>query len=689
MQHSSWRRIAASALTVFMMSPFAAQAALWTDIEADSVTAKSADAASATPRGRMLRADLEQLRMQMAAAVDDGIAKSAASFSVPMPDGSTREFRLQASDVMAPELAARYPEIATYTGTAVDDARVVGHFDVGPRGFHGVVHGLQQTVYVDPGEQDTYRAYFRKDMVVGERGAESTADSAAAREVLDAVSVDSKAASLAGDLRTYRLALATTGEYARYIDSSGNKSVILAELVNVVNRVNSVYERDLGIHLQLIAQEDALIFTNAALDPYDNSNGSSMMSVNTGAINLLVGAGAYDIGHVVSTGGGGLATIGVACNSGLKAAGVTGLAEPKGDAFYIDYVAHELGHQFGATHTFNSDEGQCGNGNRYAATAYEPGSGSTIMSYAGICRSDNLAAHSDDYFHAASFEQIVAYTRRGGGASCAAVASTGNRAPSVSVGAGGFTIPASTPFELTGSANDADGDAMSYRWEQMDLGDSGSTGPLFRSFEPTASPTRSFPRLEDVLSGDQTKGESLPASTRTLRFRFTAHDNRVAPDAAGVSSADLSFNVSDRAGPFRLLSPNGGGAVSNTAPLPVRWDVAGTDLAPVSCASVDIGLSTDDGRSFTLIAQGTPNDGSEDVTLPQLSSSSARIKIKCHDNVFFDISDKKFGISTTAQSASSEGSGGGGGAMGLPGLLVLAAVAALRRRSSAIPSKAA
>ncbi|MFD2453712.1 reprolysin-like metallopeptidase [Ideonella paludis] len=344
----------------------------------------------------------------------------------------------------------------------------------------------------------------------------------------------------------------------------------MAELVTLTNRVTGVYEREVGIQLQLVEGTDEVIYTDPATDPYTNDDGGKMLSQNIWTLKSVLGNGSFDIGHVVSTGGGGVAYLGVVCDKRFKAGGVTGLGAPVNDAFYIDYVAHEMGHQFGANHTFNSQSGACA-GNREPSVAYEPGSGSTIMAYAGICDADDLQPHSDPQFHSASFDEIVRYTRTGGGAACAVVTPTGNRAPSVSVPAGGFTIPAQTPFELTGQASDPDGDTLSYQWEQRDLGAAGSpnqpdaSAPLFRSFPPTASATRSFPQLSDLLGNTQTLGEILPRVSRDLNFRLTVRDDQAAPSAGGVASADLSFKVSAAAGPFKLTSPNTGAATARAA----------------------------------------------------------------------------------------------------------------------------
>ena len=507
------------------------------------------------------------------------------------------------------------------------------------------------TVYIDPwSESDTAHAvsYFKRDYRRQDGTGFRCEFDASDPDLVDAsladhLDVEPQGVTLHGDnLRTYRLALAANVEYSTF--HGGTTVSVHNALVVAVNRVNTVYERDLAVHLDLVANNDLLIFL-VEPDPYTNNNGSAMLTQNVTTLNSVIGLANYDVGHVFSTGGGGVAGLGVVCGAN-KARGVTGLPTPTGDPFYIDYVAHEMGHQFRGNHTFNGTTSNCGGGNRNAATAWEPGSGSTVMAYAGICGAENLQPNSDDLFHVGNLiNEMQPFVTTGNGSLCGVSTPTGNTAPTVNGGAD-ITIPANTPFSLTASATDPNSPVLSYVWEEMDLGtaappntDDGSR-PIFRTFNVLSSPTRTFPKLADILSGAATPafGEAWPTANRTMNFRVTVRDNFA---GGGASTADLvQVTVVAAAGPFTITAPNTAVSWTGGATEAVTWNVAGTTAPPISAANVSISMSTDGGTTFPVVlAASTPNDGSENIVVPNLPTTTARVRVQAVGNSFFDINN--------------------------------------------------
>jgi hypothetical protein len=401
-----------------------------------------------------------------------------------------------------------------------------------------------------------------------------------------------------------------------------------------------------------VATQTNVIFTNAASDPFNgNNNAGVLIGESQTVITNVIGSANFDIGHTFSTGGGGLAGLGVVCSNSQKAGGITGSGSPVGDPYDIDYVAHEIGHQFSGNHTFNSVVGNCGGGNRNGSTAVEPGSGITIMAYAGICGSQDIAGNSIPYFHAISYDEIVNFTNFYGGNSCPVTTTTGNNPPVVT-GSGNYVVPKSTAFILTGSATDPDGDSLTFSWEETELGVAGnwnSGNPnYFRSYTPVVSRSRLFPRQSVVLSGNYvaTKGEYVPASAQQLEFRLTARDNKMG--GGGVCYAINNITI-DNSGPLSVTYPNAAGIFwSIGTQQTITWAVNGTDVAPVSCDSVKILISYNGGTTYSVINNSTLNDGSEIITVPTLTASisTCRIKIESKGNIFYDISNNNFEIST-------------------------------------------
>jgi subtilisin-like proprotein convertase family protein len=563
-------------------------------------------------------------------------------WELPMPDGGMKRFRIVETRVMAPALGERFPELRTYRGVGMDDARDRLRLDLQGGRIHAQMLSPDGHVYIDPLEDSdsTYLAYFTD---TAPRSDADTIECLTSASEISSTTVSATSSSTQAGvmLRVYRLAVAVTGEYTQF--HGGTVQSGLGAVVTAVNRINGIYESELGIRFMLVANNDLLVYTDPATDPYENTDAAAMLGQNQATLDAVIGPANYDVGHLLATAGGGIAQLDSVCVPGWKGRGVTGRANPAGDSYHIDYLAHELGHQFGARHTFNGVSGSCSANNRHSNTAYEPGSGSTIMSYSGLCDSDNVQINSDPYFHSANLVQIQNFVSGG----CVTPVSSENLPPSVDAGTD-HVVPVGTPFCLSATADDADGDLVSYCWEQLDLGaataldgvDPGS-GPLFRSFSPSSQPTRHFPSLEALLSNAESLWEVLPTTDRTLNFRVTARDHHPDGGGFGMDEAQITFTTS--AGPFVILSQNSGAALSGLQT--VVWDVAGTDLAPVSAAFVDILLSTNAGLNFPImLAERVPNDGVESVVLPDIYASDARLLVRASDSIFFDINDASFSI---------------------------------------------
>lgn len=560
------------------------------------------------------------------------------SFEIPMPNGDFQSFNISESNVFSDGLAMKYPAIRTFKGRSIDGTDATIHLGLSPKGFHAMILSNQGTYFIDKftsTNTNLYQSYYRKDY-----NNQSVFECLVEDSVNEIEAVQNGSNLSAGDcqLRKYRLALACTGEYANF--HGGTVESVLAEYAVAMSRVNGIYERDNGITMELVDNTDEVIFFNAGTDPYTNNNGGTMLGENQVTLDDIIGAANYDIGHVFSTGGGGIASLQSPCGNG-KARGVTGLNSPINDPFYVDYVSHEMGHQFGANHTQNN------NCNRNNATAMEPGSANTIMGYAGIC-APNTANNSDDHFHAVSIAEIANFIVSGNGATCAEYIALDNSAPEISVEQEVYNLPIGTSFKLEASATDADGNDLTFCWEQMDNEtatmppvNTSDRGPAFLSIPPKAEPYRYFPNINAIINNQIPTWEVIPFVERSMSFTCTVRDNNSNFGCTDELMVELEFN--EDAGPFLVMNPNTNLTWNSADTEEVTWDVAGTTAAPVSCALVDIYLSIDGGFTYPILVEANvENDGIHEITVPAVNTEQARIMVKCSDNIFFDISDEDF-----------------------------------------------
>jgi subtilisin-like proprotein convertase family protein len=594
--------------------------------------------------------DIDQLKSSIVLAPyreDVSIMNSSFFIQLPNHRGGLETYKVARNKTIHPQLNAQFPDILTFDGVNINNVLEKVKFELTPQGFHAMIlNPDHSTIYVDPlnaSSPEKVMVYFKKDFYSDKQ------------MVCEFESPDDKFEKLikSGDaipeygtcqLRTYRLALAATAEYT--IFHGGTVALALAAQVVTMNRVNGVYERDIAITMTIIPNNNLLIYTNATTDPYTNGNASTMLTQNVTNCNAVIGAANYDIGHVFGTNSGGIAGLGVVCGTN-KARGVTGSAAPVGDPFDIDYVAHEMGHQFNGNHTQNN------NCNRNNATAVEPGSASTIMGYAGIC-APNVQNNSDDHFHGISLSEITTLIT-GVAHTCPVITALSNSAPVITGTNGNVSVPVSTPFALTCTATDANNDPLTYNWEQTNNQVStqppvatSTSGPNFRSNPSTTSPTRYFPSLASLASNGPFTWEVVPSVARTMNFRCSVRDN--SPGAGGCQDFEnVTVSVVATAGPFVVNYPSATGiSWPGSSNQTVTWSVANTNLAPISASTVNIYLSTDGGQSYpTLLLAGTPNDGSESISVPNTVTTTARIMVISSAGTFFDISDNNFSITAS------------------------------------------
>jgi chitodextrinase len=567
--------------------------------------------------------------------------QSGVILSFPNDQGKFERFRIAEASVFSPELQERYPDIRSYIGQGIDDTSATIRFSVSPLGFQSMrLSANMPATFIEAYSQDLmkYTAYKRADRLNYSDDFECSVTDQVNRRMDDGIQ---KRNADDGILRTYRLAVSTTGEYTAY--HGGTKALALAAINQTMTRVNGIFENDFNVTMVLIGNNDSVIYTNSGNDPYTTSANYNSQLQST--LTSVIGESNYDIGHLFAraSNNGNAGCIGCVCVNGQKGSGFTSRTDPEGDPFDVDYVAHEIGHQFGGNHTWTF------NGNEGTNAQMEPGSGSTIMGYAGITGATDVQSNSDPYFHARSIEQITNYIKT---TSCQTNTNTGNAVPSANAGSN-YTIPRGTAFVLEGSGSDANsGDVLSYCWEQYDENNASTTNPsvnatsgvAFRSYSPSTDAKRYFPRLSTIKTGATSwQWEAVPNVARSLNFRLTVRDNRAG--GAANNSDDMLVSVNGTAGPFVVNSPNTNVTWNAGTTQNVTWNVAGTTGNGVNAANVDIFLSTDGGNTYPIsLASGVANDGSQSIVVPNNQGNQNRIMVKGSNNIFFDISNSNFTI---------------------------------------------
>ncbi len=604
-------------------------------------------------------------RFLVSAPLEFQSASAALKLTIPLPDGTNEVFSVLESPILSPAIAAKHPDIKTYTGTGSTHKNYSVRLSLTGSGFDAIILGVDgDAVYFTKASTDPadalYLTYFaldaKKPEVVKPFGTSNKCGNTAPPTSASTTDNNDKGArrnNTGTTLRTFRLAVAATGEFTAQ-KGAGNVTNAFNALVGYVNRMNAVYRVELSVAFTLVS-DATIVYPNAATDPYDNTNQSLMLDQNQTNLDNTIGTANYDVGHVLGTAGGsggGVASTPSVCDATYKGKGVSGVGDGSFAPVFDDQlISHEVGHQFGMSHTFNSSLPVCTT--REATTSVEPGAGATIMSYGFTC--DN-ASGNDNYeapyqpflnFHTASYKQALDFINT---IACFTSTPLANSVPVITSFPNAATVPKSTPFMLTGAATDANGsDVLSYAWEGTNIGTVVPDGttlantdqpPFFRSYAPTATGTRIFPRLSAILNGtNYAKGDKLASVGIATTLRLIVRDG-----VGGLTYNNLTITVDGNSGPF-LETTNLAGSYPGSSTQTITWSVANTTAPPVSCPTVDILLSTDGGLTFpTVLVANTPNDGTEPITLPAVLTTTARIKVAGSNTIFFDISNVNFAI---------------------------------------------
>lgn len=591
-------------------------------------------------RYRLLSLDLSSYKTLLKRAPLEKPLREGMILELPMPDQSLKTFRIVEDPVMAADLQARVPQIRTFRGEGVDDPTETVHLDFTPQGFHAMIMSFNhKTVYIDPfskGNEEWYISYYKGEQ--SSRPYPNWTCSSRGKKSDDGGST--AASTQIGDcqIRTYELALACTGEYAEY--HSGSAVDVLGAMTTTLNRVNEIFLREASIQFELVSNNIDLVYLDPATDPYDLGV-LDLEEENQVNIDMVIGSGNYDIGHVFDVSNGGAAVPGTVCNSTNKAKAYSGWEDPIGDEYNVGVVCHEFGHQFSARHTFYSDEGSC-SGRMNDPTAVEPGSGSTIMAYANLCDPDNVQGSADDYFHTISLQQIGTFALT----TTCAVTSTGATTIPIVDALDDVSLPEGNIFSLGGEVTYGGigtTAVSSTVWEQVDAHPGGlletmppdpgaASGPNFRSVPPVLYDTHRTFGLDPNYVWE---GLPVPLSPRTLTFQMTS---RIIESGAGcVAFDEKEVSIAYIVGPLEITSPSGGSTSWVTgSQVTITWDVAYTDDPPIDVDEVLLILEAD-GVNY-LLTWPTANDGIETITVPASmpAATNATLRIQSFSTALGD-----------------------------------------------------
>lgn len=606
----------------------------------------------------------DQLRQTLKNAPVRFSNEKGVVISLPAASGKLERFQVWEYSNMAPELQAKFPDIRSYVGTGLEDPSAYVRFSLSPVGFSSMITRSGISEFIEPYTEDrTIYAVFDSN---ARRGQDKEAFECATPNKPEIKNSEKKSGAVnkkVAGFNIFRLAITCTAEYAEYhLTAAGipatateaqKKAVVLSAMNATLTRLNGVFEKDLSLHFNLVANNDAVIFVDSTSPSYPYTASDEQNQAGQTTITNLIGAANYDMGHIFDREDGNGYAPGDICDDATKAMGWTASNFPEGDNFDIDYVAHEMGHQLGANHTFSYSTAS---GN--LASLVEPGSGSTIMAYTGITSNYDVQFNSNDYFHGFSVQEIK---DRINSVACGTNTPFADPAPSINAGAD-YVIPKSTAFVLKGTSTDPNTASYTYTWEQMDSGSSQTgnnsipylnkpSGPTFRSVVPVSTPVRYFPDFNKVLAGVlTTKWETVSGVGRSLNFALTVRNNSIT--APQTSKDAMMITVNNASGPFKVTAPAFGQSAASGSAVNVTWDVANTTQAPVSTSNVNIKLSTDGGQTFTTIAANTPNDGSEQVIIPAGSTATnAYIMVEAVGNIYYAVSPS-FVIDYTVQGES-------------------------------------